>query len=169
MCGDLIAALVFLWLGVTGFSGPNVEAGGVVIGGCLSYGLLEYGVHRWVLHGPPSPARRSHTHHHAEPRALISTPLFLIMGVAWAIWALIGFVLPAGVAALVLFGLYAGYNYFALLHHWEHQHGHARAHVTYFGRLEHGHDLHHHRPAVNFGISTTIWDRVFGTFQRPNP
>ena len=30
------------------------------------------------------------------------------------------------------------------------------------------HDLHHHRQVVNFGISTTIWDRLFGTFQPTN-
>lgn len=166
MFGDLIAALAFLVLGFKWFSGPIVEAVSLLILGYLSYGFLEYVVHRWVLHGPPSPARRSHAHHHAEPRALISTPLFLIMSAALAIWALIGLVVPAGVAALVLFGLYAGYNYFAFLHHWEHQHRHALANVTYFKRLEQGHDLHHHRPAVNFGISTTIWDRLFGTFRR---
>ncbi len=110
LLGDLVAALAFLVLGLKWFSGPNVEAGVIVIVGCLSYGLLAYVVHRWVLHGPSSPAKRSHTHHHAEPGALISTPLFLIMGAAWAIWALIRLVLPAGVAALALFGLYAGYN-----------------------------------------------------------
>ena len=76
MFGDLIAALAFLVLGLKRFSGLNVEAGVFLIVGCLSYGFLEYVVHRWVLHGPPSPARRSHAHHHAEPGALVSTPLF---------------------------------------------------------------------------------------------
>jgi hypothetical protein len=37
---------------------------------------------------------------------------------ALAIWGLLGLVLPAGVAALLVFGLYAGYNYFSLVHHW---------------------------------------------------
>jgi sterol desaturase/sphingolipid hydroxylase (fatty acid hydroxylase superfamily) len=30
------------------------------------------------------------------------------------------------------------------------------------------HDLHHHRQVVNFGISTTIWERLFGTFEPTN-
>ena len=59
-------------------------------------------------------AKRGHAQHHAEPRALISTPLFVIMTEALAIWGLLGLVLPTGVAALLVFGLYAGYNYFAL-------------------------------------------------------
>jgi sterol desaturase/sphingolipid hydroxylase (fatty acid hydroxylase superfamily) len=137
----------------------------VVIAGFMSWGLLEYVLHRWVLHGLPSMARRGHAQHHAEPRALISTPLFVIMTGALAIWGLLGLVLPAGLAALLVFGLYAGYNYFALVHHWQHHRGNDLACVAYLGRLERLHHLHHHRQVVNFGISTTIWDRLFGTFQ----
>jgi hypothetical protein len=92
-------------------------AAGVVIAGFLSSGLLEYIVHRWVLHGPPSMAKRGHAQHHAEPRALISTPLFVMMTGALAIWGVLGLVLPAGLAALLVFELYAAYNYFALVHH----------------------------------------------------
>jgi sterol desaturase/sphingolipid hydroxylase (fatty acid hydroxylase superfamily) len=39
--------------------------------------------------------------------------------------------------------------------------------VAYLRRLERLHDLHHHRQVVNFGIST-IWDRLFGTFEPTN-
>jgi sterol desaturase/sphingolipid hydroxylase (fatty acid hydroxylase superfamily) len=162
---DLAAALAFLALGLNWFSGPFVVAGGVVIVGFMSSGLLEYVLHRWVLHGPSSMARRGHAQHHAEPRALISTPLFVIMTGALVIWGLLGLVLPAGVAALLVFGLYAGYNYFALVHHWQHHRGHDLACVAYWRRLERLHHLHHHRQVVNFGVSTTIWDRLFGTFQ----
>ena len=165
MFSDLAAALAFLALGLNWFSGPRVVAGGVVIAGFTSSGLLEYVLHRWVLHGPPSMARRGHAQHHAEPRALISTPLFVIMAGALAIWGLLGPVLPAGVAALLVFGLYARYNYFALVHHVHHHRGKDLACVAYRRRLER---LHHHRQVVNFGISTTIWDRLFGTFQPTN-
>jgi len=163
--GDLAAALAFLALGLNRFSGQWIVAGGVVIVGFISCGLFEYVVHRWVLHGPPSMARRSHAQHHAEPRALISAPLFVIMSGALVIWGLLGLVLPAGLAALLVFGLYARYNYFALVHHWQHQRGHDLVYFAYLRRLERLHHLHHHRQVVNFGISTTIWDRLFGTFQ----
>ena len=167
MLSDLAAALAFLALGLNRFSGPWVVAGGGVIVGFMSCGLLEYVVHRWVLHGPPSMARRGHAQHHAEPRALISTPLFVIMTGALAIWGLLGLVLPAGLAALLVFGLYARYNYFALVHHWQHHRGNDLACVAYLGHLERLHDLHHHQQVVNFGISTTVWDRLFGTFHQP--
>jgi sterol desaturase/sphingolipid hydroxylase (fatty acid hydroxylase superfamily) len=168
LLSDLAATLAFLALGLNRFSGPWVVAGGVVIAGFMSVGLLEYVLHRWVLHGLPSMAKRAHAQHHAEPRALISTPLFVIMTGALAIWGLLGLVLPAGLAALLVFGLYAGYNYFALVHHWQHHRGNHLACVAYLGRLERLHHLHHHRQVVNFGISTTMWDRLFGTFQPTN-
>jgi sterol desaturase/sphingolipid hydroxylase (fatty acid hydroxylase superfamily) len=167
LLSDLAAALAFLVLGLNRFSGPWVVAGAVALVGFMSCGLLEYVVHRWVLHGPPSLAKRGHAQHHAEPRALISTPLFVIMIGALAIWGLLGLVLPAGLAALLVFGLYAGYNYFALMHHWQHHRDVAAAWVASWQRLERLYHLHHARPVVNFGISTTIWDRVFGTFQPP--
>jgi sterol desaturase/sphingolipid hydroxylase (fatty acid hydroxylase superfamily) len=168
MLGDLAAALAFLALGLNRFSDTSIVAGGVAVVGFMSWGLLEYVVHRWVLHGPPSMARRGHAQHHADPRALISTPLFVIMIGALAIWGLLGLVLPAGLAALLVFGLYAGYNYFALVHHLQHHLGNDLARVGYFGRRERLHHLHHYRHVVNFGISTTIWDRLFGTFQPTN-
>ena len=168
MLSDVAAALAFLALGLNRFSGRWVVAGGVVIVGFMTSGLLEYALHRWVLHGPSSMAKRAHAQHHAEPRALISTPLFVIMTGALAIWGLLGLVLPAGVAALFVFGLYARYNYFALLHHVEHQRAKALTYVACLGRLERLHHLHHHRQVVNFGISSTMWDRLFGTFQPTN-
>jgi len=90
MLSDLVAALGFLALGLHRFSGRWVVAAGVVIAGFLSSGLLEYIVHRWVLHGPPSMAKRGHAQHHAEPRALISTPLFVMMTGTLAIWGCSG-------------------------------------------------------------------------------
>jgi len=168
MLCDLAAAMAFWAVGLHRFSGPRIVAGGVVIVGFVSSGLLEYVLHRWVLHGPPSMASRSHAQHNAEPRTLISTPLFVIMTAALAIWGLLELVLPAGIAALLVFGLYAGYNYFALVHHWQHHRSKELASVAYLRRLERLHHLHHHRLAVNFGISTMMWDRLFGTFQPTN-
>jgi hypothetical protein len=64
---------------------------------------------------------------------------------ALAIWALVRLVLPSGVAALLVFGLYAGYNYFALVHHLQHHRAKDLSRVAYLGRLERLHDTHHHR------------------------
>ncbi len=165
MAGDLLAALAFLAFGLRRFVGTRSLAGGVVLLGFVSFGFLEYAVHRWVLHGPSSPARRGHAHHHAQPTALVSTPFFVIILASLAVFELLRFVCPAGPAALLVFGLYAGYNYFAFFHHWEHHHRANMACGAYWRQLDRLHHLHHQRQGVNFGISTTIWDRLFGTFQ----
>jgi sterol desaturase/sphingolipid hydroxylase (fatty acid hydroxylase superfamily) len=164
MISDMAAALAFLALALNRFSGPWTVAGGVAILGFISWGLLEYVMHRWVLHGPPSVARRGHAQHHAAPSALISTPLFVITIAALALWGLLRLVLTDGPAAFLVFGLYAGYNYFALVHHHQHHRRNDLASVACWRRLERCHHLHHHRQDVNFGVSTTIWDRLFGTF-----
>ncbi len=163
---DLVAPLVWLGYGLRAFSGSPIRAVLVVLVGVLGFSWLEYVVHRWVLHGPFPAVRRSHARHHAQPQALYSAPLFVMMAVSVAVWGLLDLVLPGPAAALLVSGLYAGYNYFAVLHHLEHHCGRALARVGYLHNLERFHDLHHHRPGVNFGITSTIWDRVLGTFAR---
>lgn len=83
---------------------------------------------------------------------------------ALAMRVLLGLVLPSGIATLTVFGLYAGYNYFVLLHHLQHHHGATIARVEHWRALVTLHDVHHHRPHVNYGITTTFWDRMFGTY-----
>ena len=67
---------------------------------------------------------------------LVAMTIFVIMAGALVIWGLIGLVLPAGVAAFLVFGLYAGYNYFALVHHWQHHRDNDLACVAYLRRLQ---------------------------------
>jgi len=165
MAIDLIAALVFLGLGVRRSIGHPGVAAGVALLGFLSFGFLEYAVHRWVLHGPPSIARRGHRHHHAEPGALVATPFFVAAIASIAIWQLLCLVCPAPAAALFVFGLYAGYNHFALIHHWVHHRHSEIGGGSYWRRLDRLHRAHHHRQGSNFGVSMMMWDGVFGTLR----
>ena len=162
---DLAAALAFLIYGFSRFYGPLVLGVVVATVGFLAAGLIEYAYHRWVLHGPPSIARRGHLQHHDDPTALVSAPLFFVTSVALLLAWLLSFAVGAGLSGLIVGGLYAGYNYFAVVHHLQHRRNTALTAIPYYRRLEHLHHLHHHRQVVNFGISTTFWDRVFGTFQ----
>jgi sterol desaturase/sphingolipid hydroxylase (fatty acid hydroxylase superfamily) len=166
MVFDVVAALGFLALGVWQFSGSPIVALMAAVAGFFGWGFLEYVLHRWILHGPATIARVNHAHHHADPTLLIGTPIFVILIGAAGIWLLLSLVMPASLAAFAVFGLYAGYNGFAIVHHLGHHHAGRLASLRVVGRLEQFHDAHHARQNVNFGITTTFWDRVFGTLQR---
>jgi sterol desaturase/sphingolipid hydroxylase (fatty acid hydroxylase superfamily) len=84
------------------------------------------------------------------------------MAVACAMYALLTTVVRTDIACFGVFGLYAGYNHYGLLHHLQHRRG---TRVAWFGRLERGHRIHHRRHTVNYGVTTTVWDRLLGTFQ----
>jgi sterol desaturase/sphingolipid hydroxylase (fatty acid hydroxylase superfamily) len=147
LVSDVVWALAFLVVGWAQYAGPPLVAITAIAVGVTGWGLLEYVLHRWILHGRPSIARRSHARHHGDVHALISTPLLVMLACALAIRALLALVLPSGI-----------------LHHFQHRQGPTIARVGYWRKLLLFHDRHHHRPAVNYGVTTTIWDRVFGTF-----
>jgi sterol desaturase/sphingolipid hydroxylase (fatty acid hydroxylase superfamily) len=162
LVSDAAAALGFLVLGVWHLSGSAALAGVSILVGWFVWGFLEYALHRWVLHGRFPAARRGHARHHADRTALISTPALVVMGTAAATWVLLSMILPTDAAYLVVFGLYAGYNYYALLHHLQHR---CDRPLGWLARLERAHRLHHVWPTVNYGVTTMFWDRVFDTFQ----
>jgi sterol desaturase/sphingolipid hydroxylase (fatty acid hydroxylase superfamily) len=167
LVGDVLGALAFLVLGARWFSGSWIVAAILVVAGFNAWGLLEYTLHRWILHGRYSMAKRGHARHHADDTALISTPMLIIMSGACLICWLLSLVLPVGVACVLVFGLYAGYNWYAIVHHLQHHRAKDLWGIRYFRHLEHRHRTHHHRVVVNYGISTAVWDRLFGTYQPP--
>ena len=167
---DLLTGVGFLCLGISRFSGSTATGVAAVLGGFLLWGAAEYCGHRWLLHGPSSVVQRAHARHHADGVALISAPAFLGAAVASVVWGLLSVALPSGLAALCVAGLYAGYNYYALLHHMQHRHRAQFVRMVGMARLEQAHRTHHKRHVVNYGVSTTWWDRLCGTYRSgPDP
>lgn len=162
MVSDLIGAAAFCVFGIRHRSGSPVVAGGLIVIGFIAWGLIEYALHRWVLHGRPSIAARSHARHHADHAALISMPAFTVLAGVCGLWMALAAAVGLGTACWLVCGLYFGYNQYALVHHTQHHRGTPYA---YLQHLERAHRLHHARPRVNFGVTTRLWDRVFGTFQ----
>lgn len=160
---DAMAAAGFGWLAATSYTGSLAVAAVLVIAGFLSWTLAEYLLHRFLLHGSSPAPRREHAKHHRDTRALVSTPLLTIPLIALAIWAALAAATSIGIAALATFGLYAGYNYFVVVHHMQHSHPELLARSRFFGRNLRLHELHHRHPETHFGISSALWDRAFGT------
>ena len=165
LVADLACAAILLGAGLWWFNGSPGAATAIVAMGFAGWGGVEYGIHRWVLHGPPSIAARAHARHHAEPKALISMPAFVSPALAGAVCLALSVPLGRGAASLAVCGLYAGYNYYALLHHLLHRHPSLRRRLQSLARLEAAHGIHHGRSAVNYGVSTTWCDRLMGTYQ----
>ncbi len=143
----------------------------LVAAGLLSWGLIEYVVHRWVLHRVPRaagfnlPGNLTHLRHHENPLALerltvqLSESLPICLVYFLLAWALSG----SWQAATYLFtGLIAGYCFYEYLDFQAH-HGTSQSRLArYFRRY---HLLHHHYDAaVRYGVTSPLFDYLFGTF-----
>jgi 4-hydroxysphinganine ceramide fatty acyl 2-hydroxylase len=133
---------------------------GLFVVGALGFSLLEYFIHSILSHRFKTPVSPIHWGHHQTPRAVFTSPLAwvptaallllclsLAIGLAWA---------ACGVAGLVV-GFWR-YEYV----HWR---IHFRAPRNAAERLRRNHHLAHHfvRPKMYHGVTTRLWDRVFGT------
>ena len=132
--------------------------------GALSWTLLEYLIHRFLGHWhTKNPFGAEHTAHHS--RGNYFAPWYKKLG-ATALFS--AFLFPisylfagsAGVAYTL--GLIAFYGYYEALHFSEHK----RAGLGAYGRWARRHHFYHHfhNPRVNHGVTTPLWDLVFGTY-----
>lgn len=141
-----------------------------VLAGIASWTLLEYGLHRFLGHDRrtfPNPFGLEHTRHHSEgdyfapgwKKALAALAALLLAGA-----------LATAVAGLILGPVFAGslvtmYAAYELFHRRAHTHRGALAYGRYLRR----HHFHHHfgNPKANHGVTSPIWDVVFGTLETP--
>ena len=146
-------------------------AAGLFIAGLLTWGLYEYATHRWVLHREPRargfnlPGNLTHLRHHADPNSLQRLNVQLSESVPVCVvyyllaWALTG----SWQAATHLFtGLIAGYFFYEYLDFQAH-HGTSRGRLTRYFRKYHL-QHHHYDATVRFGVTSPLFDYLFGTF-----
>ncbi|MCA9606616.1 MAG: sterol desaturase family protein [Myxococcales bacterium] len=160
-----------LYVAVTGTQGLGLGLG-LFSAGVVGFSLLEYLLHRFPFHWPPGKRRSSkvrlflmHGYHHLYPNdkwrlvapPIMSWPLGFVVMTAY--WLLLGEEL-----AWILFGGTAvGYLAYDWIHYYTH---HVRSPRTPIGKLlRRAHAVHHYRLFhLNMGISSPLWDFVFGTF-----
>lgn len=164
---------VSAWFLARGLLHPALDAGrvaGLFLGGVAAWTFLEYLLHRWVFHFEPRAGSQLqqelsflvHGVHHDypyDPDRLVMPP-----AVAVVVALAVGFPLRAALGHLfapAFAGLVAGYLWYDLTHYAVH---HLRQR-TALGRMQRrNHYLHHFRhPDRLFGVTTPIWDFVFGT------
>jgi sterol desaturase/sphingolipid hydroxylase (fatty acid hydroxylase superfamily) len=124
---------------------------------------MEYVLHRIALHRMRffSPM---HGMHHSAPLAFIGTPTWMSVSILCLtllvpLWLCLGFSVADGFTV----GVMLGYWWYGIVHHVIH-HRAAKSSSAYFNGLRAWHMRHHYSPkSGNFGVTTRIWDHVFGT------
>jgi sterol desaturase/sphingolipid hydroxylase (fatty acid hydroxylase superfamily) len=132
--------------------------------GLLSWTLLEYGLHRFVFHERHLgvAAAREHTEHHAKVSWFAPWSSKLLLAVVLLV-PLVGVGLP-----LLGFGAVAwavGVVCAWLAYEWLHRRLHTHGPLNAYGRWARRHHFFHHfrDPHRNYGVSSPVWDVVFGT------
>lgn len=170
--GPAVGAL--LWYSVAR-AGVNVTTSLVLaVLGFVLWTLAEYWLHRTFFHWVPNSAfgRRMHfivhgVHHQwpndkyrlVMPPAVSIALFFIFLGLYWWLMGRFAWAFHAGYVL--------GYGYYDLMHYYIH---HGRPKSAYFKHLRRHHMVHHFKaPTSRFGVSWTLWDRIFGTFGQRAP
>lgn len=137
------------------------------VGGIAAWTLGEYVIHRFVMHelrgkGLPS---REHLIHHADPEGNPGRPVLSWIGIS--VVGAVLFLAPALAvigqwwAAAAYAGWLVGYGVYEQIHNRCHTHA-PRWAYGHWVRVHHFHH-HHGHPMENHGVTSPIWDWVFGT------
>jgi sterol desaturase/sphingolipid hydroxylase (fatty acid hydroxylase superfamily) len=133
--------------------------------GAVSWTLVEYGLHRFAMHVPRGRglASREHLTHHADVTYFSPMSKKLVSAAATTA---IAFPLASAIggrrrAAAFTAGLIGTYGWYEVAHRRLHTHPPRGR----YGRWARRHHLHHHfgAPMRNFGVTTPVWDRLFGS------
>jgi len=145
----------------------------LLVSGIFSWSLIEYGLHRFLFHyNAQSNLGRKllyqvHMSHHENPTATnrIFASLFLSVPLAVVYWLVAWIITGSWAAASFLFiGMSAGYFFYEWLHFQCH-HGQSRLGTLRY--LRKYHLLHHYKtPEQRFGVTSPLFDLVFGTYRR---
>ncbi|MCB9677987.1 MAG: sterol desaturase family protein [Alphaproteobacteria bacterium] len=136
------------------------------LAGAFLWTFLEYVIHRFLGHErTQNPFGVEHVAHHS--RGDYFAPAAKKIGAA-AVFAAV--LLPPGVllggtlGVAFVVGLLASWMAYEVLHRLEHVHSGFGA----YGRWARRHHFYHHfhDPRVNHGVTTPLWDIVFGTYVR---
>lgn len=149
--------------------------------GVFAWTLAEYLIHRYFFHWTPKSPKvrkwvhRIHVDHHLRPEEetiLNAGPLFagpialVFFALFWLTLTALGLREPAALGGVFLSGVVLG--------HWVYEWVHYLCHVKkarkpptgpWISGLRRYHSLHHFADwKSRYGVTTSFWDRVFGTY-----
>lgn len=167
----ILTVLILLWMGYQMQVVDTFWAGAAIfVGAVFFWTLFEYFAHRYLFHideyFPESEfahklAYTFHGIHHEYPRdkdRIIMPPVpgLMIIGILYIVFLFI----LGNYAYIFMPGFVTGYLLYTRIHYLTH----TPPVPSYLKPHYRHHSLHHYKyPEKAFGISTTLWDRVFGT------
>lgn len=153
---------------------PDSVIVGLFFLGWLVYSWVEYQVHRRIFHISTTTEFRKKFqytmhgvhHHHPKDKDRLAMPPVLSVTLATAL--LIFFRTVMGDYAFgFTAGFLVGYASYLLVHYLVHIH---RPPKNLFRTLWINHSIHHYRDGeIIFGVSSPLWDYIYGTIERKNP
>lgn len=172
----LMVYLPLIILGVWRSFVSGIEAGTfavLFISGFAFWTLFEYLMHRYVFHFTPRNEFQDrvsflfHGVHHQYPNDKKRLVMPITLSLLIAVVLLVLFALMFGTWAWAFFAGFAlGYLAYDMTHYSIHHFKHPKA--KWLKRLWKSHIDHHYRDSnKGYGVSSSFWDRVFGTLQKP--
>lgn len=156
------------WYAVVKLGYPGWKVAVIYIAGIVFWTLFEYVMHRWIFHMIAESPRAQkviyvmHGNHHHYPRDrerlfMPPIPSLLISGSIFGIM----YLLMRNYAFMFFPGFIFGYLMYGSMHYAIHA---WNPPFKWMKPLWRNHHLHHYKDeGKGYGVSTTIWDRVFGT------
>jgi len=162
-----------LYFSVTKLSFTAVQTTFVFIAGMFSWSFFEYSVHRYVFHffAESERARKIvyviHGNHHEYPRDkerlfMPPVPSLLLAVTVFSIMYFFGYLFGVSASVFAFFpGFLLGYLIYGTMHYAIHA---WNPPFKWMKPLWRNHHLHHYKNVeLGFGVSSTLWDHVFGT------
>jgi sterol desaturase/sphingolipid hydroxylase (fatty acid hydroxylase superfamily) len=141
-----------------------------VVAGAVTWTLLEYVIHRWLGHDRRfrgNPFGVEHIEHHIVGDYFAPTwkKVLVAGGVAVVVAAIAILLAGPALGGGYVAGLIGWYAAYEVLHRREHTHGG----IGSYGRWARRHHFYHHLvdARTNFGVTSPVWDLVFGTYRKP--
>lgn len=140
--------------------------------GAVLWTLGEYVLHRFAMHELKGKGimSREHLEHHVKA----SWHWSYIFPLAWTGQILVGFLVWMPVGTVLVdraFGIVVatGWSLGYFFYEYQHMVSHLKPPRNRYQRWLRIHHFHHHfgHPMANHGVSVPWWDRVFGTYERP--
>ena len=150
-------------LGLRGSAGAalksyDMERVAIFSAGLFAWTLVEYAIHAWLSHTFKTFATPLHDVHHRDAHAVFTVRAWIPIALSW----IAGFAIFGWGPGMIFFtGIAAGFAAYEAIHyrvHFSRPSCAAEAHL----RLRH---LVHHNcePLACFGVTSELWDLIFGT------